>query len=241
LSPPIVWTPGFAPTHFVPIESISYSFTATNSQEFFRYLQSYPVFQFNIFYNVNLEIDPGAAMTINGLILCNADIWAGSSTLTFFADVFVVGQVFTNGTDPFATSHYGSGSPAFMLSGQPVSGTAPLYLPIGTNSARTFLDLPPVAYAMGTSAAYSSNGMVYPANGADLVITNFPNGTNYGTSGTNLIMYFQNGGLTQIPYDFYTLKTGGSTNYIIENNSAGKDAASNVLFAGFSWVTNVAF
>jgi len=34
-----------------------------------------PMFQFAIFYNVNLEIDPGQTMYISGPVFCNQNIW----------------------------------------------------------------------------------------------------------------------------------------------------------------------
>jgi hypothetical protein len=242
LSPPIIWNGKQSP-HTESGESDS--FAVTNSESFFRFVQYYPIFQFPIFYNVNLEMASGQPMTINGLVFCNQNIWEGSAFLTFSSMVAAVGTNDTLNSDPFALNYAPQSVPAtFSMAGQPVSGNAPLYLPIGTNNAITFLNLPPAAYAMGTAAAYSTNGQYYPANAADLIITNFVLGTNSGSltpHGTNLLVYFQDGGLTQIPYDFYTLRTGGSTNSVNPNNAYGKDAVSNVLYAGFSFVTNVAF
>jgi hypothetical protein len=41
-----------------------------------------PLFQFAIFYNVNLEIDPGQNMTITGPVFCNQSIWEGALDCT---------------------------------------------------------------------------------------------------------------------------------------------------------------
>ena len=215
-------------------------------------LPNIPLFQFAIFYNVNLEICPGQPMVVSGPVFCNQSIWEGSGNVTFSSTVTAVG---TNDTmtgansDPFA-SNYGpqSGVATFQTAGQPVDHANALVMPIGTNNSPGavlgLLQLPPSSYAMGTAAAYSSNGMAYPANAADLVITNFVSGTNDGgatVTGTNLMVYFQDSGLTQVPYDFYTLKTGGTTNWVSQTLSAGRNAYTNVLFAGFTWVTNTAF
>jgi hypothetical protein len=205
-----------------------------------------PLYQFAIFYNVNMEICPGQPMAITGPVFCNQSIWEGSSQASFSSTVTAVGTNDSLASDPFATSYAPQSVPAtFSLAGEPVNHANSLVMPIGTNNnpstILSLLQLPPTIYAMGTSAAYSSNGIVYPANGADLVITNFATGTNFGTYGTNLIVYFQDGGLTQVPYDYYLLRVGGTTNYIVETNSAGIGAASNVVYAGFSWVTNVTF
>jgi hypothetical protein len=127
-----------------------------------------------------------------------------------------------------------------------------LVMPIGTNNNPAtilgLLNLPPPAYAMGTAAAYSSSGMVYPANGADLVISNASFGTNFGIvtpSGTNTIIYFQDSGLAPIPFDFYRLKrpavTGLYTNYVSPNLNDTNRCYTNVQYAGYSFVTNVVF
>ncbi len=160
-----------------------------------------PLFQFAIFYNVNLEIDPGAAMTITGPVFCNQSIWEGSSVCTFASTVTAVNTNYPQVADPFANNYTGSGNPTFN-GGAPINPANSLVMPIGTNNSPgailSLLNLPPAAYAMGTSGAYSSHGMVYPANGADLVITNFANGTNYTAipppAGTNMVVYYQDFG-----------------------------------------------
>ena len=98
---------------------------------------------------------------------------------------------------------------------------------------------------------------MYLYNAADLIISNSISGTNvlggiYTPTGTNLIIYFQDpslspawpatGHLTRLTNDFYLLKTGGWTNYISTNLSfVGIDSYTNVKYAGWSFVTNVAF
>ena len=75
------------------------------------------------------------------------------------------------------------------------------------------------------------------ANQADLVISNFLAGTNSGSglpTGTNFAVYYQDNGLTQLPYDFYRLTSGLITNYT-------PPLATNIAYAGFSWITNVLF
>jgi hypothetical protein len=209
-----------------------------------------PLFQFAIFYNVNLEIDPGAAMTITGPVFCNQSIWEGSDVCTFQSSVTAVGTNYPQTTDPFADNYTGSGAPTFA-GGAPVNNANSLVMPIGTNNSPGailgLLNLPPAPYSLGTSAAYSSNGIVYPANGADLVITNFASGTNYGSIyppyGTNLIVYYQDYSLAQLPYDYYIITNGNLhityvTNYV---SSTLLGVRTNIYYAGFSWVTNVIF
>jgi hypothetical protein len=205
-----------------------------------------PLYQFAIFYNVNLEIDPGATMLVSGPVFCNQNIWEGSSVCTFSSTVAAVGTNCTKTTDPFATSYTGSGASTFSLAGQPVNNANPLVMPIGTNNSPGailgLLNLPPPDFAMGSAAAYSSNGIVYPANGADLVITNFASGTNdgnYTPRGTNLMVYFQDSGLYQLPYDYYIL-TNRTAHVLYSTNNAANQTT-NIIFAGFSWITNAVF
>ena len=52
-----------------------------------------PLFQAAIFYENKLEIHPGAAMTVSGLVHSNGDLWArGFSTLQFKSNVSYVGK-----------------------------------------------------------------------------------------------------------------------------------------------------
>jgi len=53
-----------------------------------------PLFQFAIFYNVDLEINPGAAMTVTGPVHCNSTNYINpGATLTFNSDVTAVGPI----------------------------------------------------------------------------------------------------------------------------------------------------
>ena len=215
-----------------------------------------PLFQYAIFYNVNLEICPGATMNITGPVFCNQSIWEGSGNAVFSSTVAAVGTNCSLQNNPFALN-YGPQTPpsTFRLAGQPVDHANPVVMPIGTNNSpgavMSLLQLPPADYAMGTAAAYSSNGIVYPANAADLVISNAVFGTNdlaAQPTGTNYIVYFQDPStvtLTPLPYDYYRLKvaaqTGFTTNYVSPNLSDTNRCYTNVAFAGMSWLTNAVF
>jgi hypothetical protein len=209
-----------------------------------------PLYQFAIFYNVNLEIAPGAPMTITGPVFCNQSIWEGANNATFSSTVTAVGTNCSLKLDPFA-SNYGPQTPpaVFSMAGQPVDHANALVMPIGTNNNPAtilgLLNLPPPAYTMGTADAYSSNGMVYPANGADLVISNASFGTHFGSTpkGTNTIIYFQDSSLVAIPFDFYIITNGNThgiynTNYVSPITLGPK---TNIYYAGYSFVTNVVF
>ena len=210
-----------------------------------------PLFQYAVFYNVNLEVMSGQTLDIWGPVFCNQNIWEGSDITTFHSTVSAVGTNSTGTADPFSADYTGTGASTFSLSGQPVSHVSPVVMPIGTNNqpqtVLAMLELPPAAYAMGTANAYSSNGLAYPANAADLVVTNFCTGTNYGTSarpyGTNFLVYFQDAGLTAVPYDYYiinnqNLGTFFSTNYV---SATLLGHNTNIYYAGYTWLTNVLF
>jgi hypothetical protein len=205
-----------------------------------------PLYQFAIFYNVNLEIDPGQTMAISGPVFCNQNIWEGSSLCTFQSSVTASGTNAAQVPNPFALNYNGSGASTFA-GGAPIDHANSLVMPIGTNNSPGailgLLNLPPTTFAMGTAAAYSSNGIVYPANGADLVITNFVSGTNdgiYTPTGTNLMVYYQDSSLVQVPYDFYIMTNRGYGS-IYTTNYVAPAFATNIVFAGISWITNAVF
>src|ERR1035438_714233 len=62
LSQPIQWS-GAGPMYY---GSESVNFPLTSPQLFFRLAQVLPVFQFEIFYNLDLDISPGQPMVMNG-------------------------------------------------------------------------------------------------------------------------------------------------------------------------------
>jgi hypothetical protein len=211
---------------------------------------SIPLFQFAIFYNINLEIAPGQTMPIYGPVFCNASIWSGTANVTYSSTVAAAGTNNTGTIDPFLTSYTQGGTPAANFTYPPTSQNNALVMPIGTNndpsSVRAIVELPPTAYANGTAAAYTTNGLLYFCNGADLIISNSPTGTNTASpTGTNLFVFFQDASaaqhLTPLRPDFYKLKTGGSTNYVSTNLAAGYYSSSNVLYAGYTFLTNALF
>jgi hypothetical protein len=216
-----------------------------------------PLFQYAVFYNVNLEVMSGQTLDIWGPVFCNQNIWEGSSITTFHSTVNAVGTNSTGTADPFSADYVGTGASTFSLAGQPVSHSSPVVMPIGTNNqpqtVLAMLQLPPASYAMGTANAYSSNGLAYPANEADLVVTNFYNGTNSGTSalpyGTNFLVYFQDSGLAPLPYDYYII-TNNYTHGTFSTNFASTNFLASITnhilnysiyYAGYTWLTNVIF
>lgn len=203
-------------------------------------------------------------MNITGPVYSNGGLWSGSTLITFANLVSAVGIATNTANDPFCSGYTGSGKSTYTYPGQPTSGNDRITMPIGTNNypatIEALVNLPPPAYAMNTAAAFSTNGQLYLANEADLYLTNFPNGTNWGSltpRGTNMILYYQDAALTtpywaQIPYDFYLMKTNHgifsttgffSTNWVWTDSthSANYNYMTNIWYAGYSFVTNDLF
>jgi hypothetical protein len=217
---------------------------------------SIPLFQFAIFYNMDLEIAAAQPLSITGPVWSNGRLWSGSPNVTFKNLVSAVGTATNSASDPFTTPPYaGSGLSVYSMAGQPTSGNDRITMPIGTNNdpaaVEAIINLPPPAYAMNTASAFSTNGLIYLANQADLYLTNFPNGTNWGALtpyGTNMILYYQDGAngpsyLTQIPYDFYIMTNRTShniffNNYVNTSQPTNIYYFTNIIYAGYSFLTN---
>jgi hypothetical protein len=216
-----------------------------------------PLFQFAVFYNLNLEIDPGNTMNILGAVFSNGGIWAGTPNVTFDSFVGAVGEIYdqttdTTNDDPWASGKTDTGTPIANFDlGSPDNGMSSIRMPIdrGSNSASAvegIINLPPVGDGAPNSYAYTTNGQMYMFNEADLIISNSINGTN-GAIGTNnyITIWYQNSvnatPLTQITNDFYLLKLGPPSHTNVLNQTTGIDSISNVSYVGWSFVTNVQF
>ena len=241
---------------------------ATVSQTFD--ISSVPIFQFLIFYNMNLEIDPGATMNINGPVFSNAGLWSGSTSLTFNSTVWAVQQVVNGANDPFLTSpvsYTGTGSSTYSVRGQPLSGANHITMPIaGTNDDPTaveaILQWPPPAYALGSAAAYTPSGETYMANWADLIISNTASGMSTTIPvGTNFFVYYQDPAMAGntnannwastiiwVTNDLYVI-TNITAHRLVPGTVSSVPGASwtisgtnyAVWYAGYSFLTNVLF
>jgi hypothetical protein len=200
-----------------------YEVSATVQQKFD--LAAIPIFQFAVFYNLNMEIDPGANMTLTGPVFSNDGIWARGLG-TFNSSVSAVGVVNTNGTDPYVSGKIDSNESVFD---QGVTSNAnSLTLPIGaTNSptaVRSLLGLPPT-----NVAPYSASGLNYFADEADLVISN--------SSGGKLSVFFQDPNastaLTAVPNDLTNVTSTGSGASTVYTTNYAYSFATNVSFYDF--------
>jgi len=100
---------------------------------------SIPIFQFAIFYNMDLEINPGQAFNINGRVHSNNNIFAtgssSSSPLTFSDYVEAATKFYSTPSplDPQNTTR--SGNVVFTITANnPLYPAQSLSLPVGTNN-----------------------------------------------------------------------------------------------------------
>ena len=161
---------------------------------------SIPICQYAIFYNMDLEICPGAAMTIGGHVHSNNNIYytgnSAAQPLTFSAQVDASGFL-TNSRSPNDPQSWTAGNVTFSMAGQPVSGVPQLTMPVGTNNnpaaVASIIQLPPAGMAAPSAIAYSPTGSVYLYNAADLIITN-----SAATWTTNYVLYDNPNATTQL-------------------------------------------
>ncbi len=209
-----------------------------------------PLFQFAIFYNQDMELNPGSSMTINGRVHSNYNIWAtgssASSPLTFSSSVDASGFSTNRSSllDPRSPAR--SGYAVYADTNYPVSNADTLTLPIGSDgnnnptNVESILNLPPDSMRAPQSAAYSTNGQVYLYNSSDLIISNSPNGFN-GNSSTNVLtVYYQNSSavnpLTPVVPDVKAVQTVSSNAYVI-----GMAVFTNQVQIGTTYTTNIIY
>jgi hypothetical protein len=126
-----------------------------------------PVFQFALYYALDMEINPGAPMTVSGKTHSNMNLYAAPpSTLTFADAVSAVGQIY-NSRDPNDPTGGASTMPIFESSH--LSQVSAYTLPIGVNNDPTnviaILDTPPFG-----EDPHSQLGSQRYCNRADLVV-----------------------------------------------------------------------
>jgi hypothetical protein len=230
-----------------------YNIPATVSQTFV--FATVPAFQFAIFYNINLEIDPGSTMPIVGAVFSNGGIWSGTANVTYSSTVEAAGQVSTNGTDPFCSGKTDTGTPrtSFTYSGtppQPESNVNPLIIPIGastsTNDTSTnvqaIIQVPPAGVAAPSAVAYQQTNLVYDFNAASLLVTNWYYGTNgVAPWSNNFTAYLQDSVLAP---SAVVANNGNATNWVMLTNdyfvvSNRFNGSSKFIYT--NWIANFQF
>jgi hypothetical protein len=198
-----------------------------------------PIFQFAIFYNLNLEFNSGSALTIAGPVYCNASIWFCGTTTHFSKSVISAQTNYFTANDPF--SNTGSPYPgvgvmtAANFTVPPESNQPALTLPIGgTNNSGTsvqnILNLPPAGLGAPNPAYLQASNQQYIFNVADLIVSNSVNGTG-GASfyGSDISIYYEN---SNTPASYLTL---------IPPDLVYSNTVSHLASNYYSFATNVVF
>jgi hypothetical protein len=143
-----------------------------------------PIFQFAIFYNDTLEIDPGANMAVTGMVHGNTNLYIVPNsrvTLTFSNDVSATGSLnlSKNPLDP--SGRTSSGTTTFL--GAELASVNPLNLPVGTNtsgsatnggeSVSAILQVPPPdespTVGVGTNRLYNQVDMIISISDGNVI------------------------------------------------------------------------
>jgi hypothetical protein len=231
LSRPVTWTSTLP--NWVGVPATNVNVALSPMPQFFRLAQVVPVFQFGVFYNLDLDISPGQPMTMSGAVFADGNIWIWPyASMVFNDSVSAAGTVYAQiqPNDQQATNTYVA--PTYNA-GEPVSHAGPLVLLAAlTNAAQAnlfqgFLDLPPGTNGAPNTNAYTANGQIYLFNEVDLIISNSPIGLS-GTRGTNITIWFQD---PNNPASYLTKLNPDVTNVV----------AAGVTNKFFSFVTNVQF
>jgi len=147
--------------------------SATVSQDF--QLALIPVFQFAIFYNMDLEINPGPNMDITGKVHSNADLYtAPGATLRYLSDVTFVGNYYRHRHPDDPSQNVGN-NPQFIGDPTGPKSASSMSLPVGTNNTpgaiTAILDLPPFGEDPNTAL-----GKLRFFNLADIIVSNSASG-----------------------------------------------------------------
>jgi hypothetical protein len=199
-----------------------------------------PIFQFAIFYNDTLEIDPGANMNINGMVHGNTNIYVVPNTgvsLTFGSDVSATGTLDLSKNPQDPSSRPSPGTTDF--NGNHLADVNPLNLPVGTNtsgstsnvnaSVDAILQVPPAGEAasspVGTNRLYNQVDMIITiSNGNVITVTSGTAVNNAATTITNASFISTNG-------SFYNMRDGAEVAPVDINVGALRQwsATNNVL------------
>ncbi|HEY1788520.1 MAG TPA: hypothetical protein VGJ73_10210, partial [Verrucomicrobiae bacterium] len=210
-----------------------------------------PVFQFAIFYNLDLDMAPGDAMTVNGSTFCNENIWCyPGAQMTFNGSVEAAGNYSfhwdTNG-DQSSNIPNPATNPKFN-DGTPLSHADPLVLPIGagTDSTTTnnsaaveaIINIPPANDAAPQQIAYVTTNQVYLYNEVSLIVSNAAYGVNGCAPWSNsFTAYLQDNALSPqaMPLNAHWVQLTNDF-YVVSNRYRGTSS-----FWTTNWVPNFRF
>jgi hypothetical protein len=163
-------------------------------------LATVPVFQFAIFYNMDMEICPGPNMTIKGRVHSNGNLYSQpQAQLTFVNDVTSALQIIA-GKSPNDPSIRTPGTITF--NGEHDGGVNSLNLPLGTNNSpaavHAIIEIPPNGESpnsqMGQQRLYNQADLIIivsnstvSVHGGNSVNGNGANFPNWATDGSKFI------------------------------------------------------
>lgn len=206
-------------------------------------LATIPVFQFAIFYAMDMEINPGPKMTVTGRVHGNANInLQPQATLTFMSDVTAAGKIIHNKhtNDPSVRT---AGTIDYQA--KHVSGANAMTLPIGTNNTpaavHAIVELPPsseaTTSAMGRQRYYNKADMVVVVSNSTITVSSglddkFSTAIPYNDWNvflkTNLTFYNKREGKTVngIQLNVAKLKAWSETNSVLRSVLGNRDLRS---------------
>jgi hypothetical protein len=149
-----------------------------------------PVFQFTIFYNMDMEINPGPNMTIKGRVHSNGNLYAQpQAQLTFQGDVTSAMKIIADKSPDDPTIRTPG---TITFNGEHDGGVNSLNMPLGTNNSASavhaIIDIPP-----NGESPNSTMGQQRLYNQADLIILVYDDhvdthgGNNNNGNGANVL------------------------------------------------------
>ena len=213
-------------------------------------MASIPVFQFAIFYGLDLELHSMTTMNVIGRVHGNSTNWTyPSATLTFYSDVTAVGQMIKTRKpgDPSYSSSPPSGSIVYKAAKD--SGVSSLILPIGTNNAPTniwqVLDLPPggedINSPMGRQRYYNKAELVIVVGNTSVTAfakapfssttysIPFTNITKLISTNLNFVDQRENKRIRVVELDVSSIQSWSYTNSAV-SNAIGTNTAVNLIY-----------
>jgi hypothetical protein len=142
-------------------------------------IQSIPLFQFAIFYTMDLEMNPSPKMIVTGRVHSNGDIYTQPTTSLVFSNAVTTSGNLYLTKKPGDPSNRGVTNPnvTFVDTNSPGVGVSTLNLPIGTNNTPDnvyeVLKTPPPGEdrqsAMGTNRFYNKADLIILVSNANNV------------------------------------------------------------------------
>ncbi|HTG42934.1 MAG TPA: hypothetical protein VK633_00260, partial [Verrucomicrobiae bacterium] len=136
-----------------------------------------PIFQFAIFYTMDLEINPGPVMNITGRVHSNSTLYTEPvNAVTYLNHVTAAGDIVLH-KSPLDPSVRSPGTVSF--SGEHDSKVSSLTLPIGTNNSpaavRAIVEIPPTSESpnslMGKQRYYNKSDLVIVVSNTTVTAT----------------------------------------------------------------------